>query len=52
MRRPLRKPYREAVAFEGEIEMVPGSLQQPTGPAFRVALGRFPVGCKPTEFIV
>ena len=41
-----------AVAFEGEITMVPGSLEQPTGEEFNIRVARFPLGCQPDEFII
>jgi hypothetical protein len=39
------------VSFEGEIELVPGSIAQPTGEPFRIAVARFPLTCAPTEFM-
>lgn len=39
-------------SFEGEIVMVPGSIDRPTGEEFRIAVARFPIVCQPTEFII
>ena len=38
-------------AFEGAITMVPGSITQPTGDEFEVAVARFPLEAGPEEFI-
>lgn len=42
----------QTVGFEGEISMVPGSLKEPTGPEFRIAVARFPIGLAANEFIL
>ena len=42
---------RDAVSFEGEISFVPGSLRQPRGDEFQVAVARFPLVCANDEFI-
>ena len=39
------------VAFEGELNMVPGSIQQPTGDEFTVQVGRFPLTCDGSDFL-
>jgi hypothetical protein len=38
-------------AFEGEITMVPGSIQKPTGEPFQVAVARFPLEAGADEFL-
>ena len=40
------------VSFEGEIALVPGSIETPTGDEFRIVVERFPLGVTPDEFII
>ena len=40
------------VSFEGEIALVPGSIEEPRGDEFRIRVERFPLGLEPDEFII
>jgi len=39
------------ISFEGHIMFVPGSLRQPRGEEFAVAVARFPLVCEPADYV-
>ena len=40
------------LAFEGEIALMPGTIERPTGEEFRIRVERFPLGVEAEEFII
>ena len=40
------------VSFEGEIALVPGSIEKPLGDEFRIRVARFPLGLEADEFLI
>jgi F-box protein 3 len=41
----------KTVSFEGELLFVPGSLEEPTGDEFKVAVAQFPLTCGADEYL-